>query len=80
MLLTCTHTEVSLFSMEKNKSISLKVHSPVISKGHEQTPIAISCHPVSPVVISVSNAIIEHDLRMRKPINVNFITPPAYGI
>jgi hypothetical protein len=40
----------------------------------------VSAHPVSPYVISISNAIIEHDVRMRKPINVNFITPPAYDV
>jgi WD40 repeat protein len=72
VLLTCTHNEVSLFNLTKGKSIPLK--------GHESTPIAVSAHPVSPYVISVSNAIIEHDVRIRNPINVNFITPPAYDI
>ena len=72
VLLTCSHHEVTLYNLVKNKSISLK--------GHETTPIAASAHPISPYVVSVSNAIIEHDVRMQKPINVNFITPPAYDI
>jgi WD40 repeat protein len=72
VLLTCSHNEVTLYNLTKNKSISLH--------GHESTPIAVSAHPVSPYVVSVSNAVIEHDLRMRKPINVNFITPPVYDI
>lgn len=72
VLLTCSHNEVTLYNLTKNKSIPLK--------GHESTPIAVSAHPVSPYVISVSNAIIEHDVRIQKPINVNFITPPAYDI
>ena len=72
VLLTCSHHEVTLYNLTKNKSIALK--------GHETTPIAASAHPVSPYVVSVSNAIIEHDVRMQRPINVNFITPPAYDI
>lgn len=72
VLLTCTHNEVTLFNLVKNKSIPLK--------GHESTPFAVSAHPVSPYVVSISNAIIEHDVRMRKPINVNFITPPVYDV
>jgi len=72
VMLTCTHNEVTLFNMTKNKCIPLK--------GHESTPFAVSAHPVSPYVISVSNSIIEHDVRMRKPINVNFIPPPVYDV
>jgi WD40 repeat protein len=51
-----------------------------LTQGHEETPISASAHPSSPLVVSVSNLIIQHDLRMRKPINVNFITPPVYDI
>ena len=49
-------------------------------KGHESTLYAVSAHPVSPYVVSLSNALIEHDVRMRKPINVNFLTPPAFDV
>lgn len=42
--------------------------------------ISVSCHPISPLVISVSNLVIQHDLRIQKPILVNYITPPVYDI
>jgi hypothetical protein len=72
VLLTCSHNELTLYNLTKNKSIPLL--------GHQETPFAVSAHPVSPCVISFSNIIVEHDVRMRKPININFITPPAYDI
>jgi WD40 repeat protein len=72
VVVTCSPNEVTLFNLTKNKGLALK--------GHESTPFAVSAHPVSPYVVSISNAIIEHDVRMRKPINVNFITPPAFDV
>ena len=71
-IVTCTHTEVTLYNTEKSKSMSLV--------GHESTPFFLSCHPISPLVLSCSNLLLLHDLRIRKPINVNFITPPAYSL
>jgi hypothetical protein len=52
----------------------------MLRQGHEETPISASAHPISPLVVSVSNLIIQHDLRIKKPINVNFITPPVFNI
>lgn len=72
LLVTCTHNEVTLFDIVKDKSLSLK--------GHEETPISVAAHPFSPLVTSISNLVLQHDLRVRKPINVNFITPPVYGV
>ena len=50
VLLTCSHHELTLYNLTKNRSIALK--------GHQSTPLAVSAHPVSPYVISVSNAIV----------------------
>lgn len=35
---------------------------------------------MSPLVVSVSNLVILHDLRAHKPILVNYVTPPVYDI
>lgn len=69
---TCTHTEVTIHNIEKSKSISMR--------GHETTPMFLTVHPISPLVLSCSNLMLLHDIRIQKPINVQFITPPAYGL
>jgi WD40 repeat protein len=37
-------------------------------------------HPICPLILSCSNLLLLHDLRILKPINVQFITPPAFGL
>lgn len=37
-------------------------------------------HPICPLVLSCSNLLLLHDIRVQKPVNVQFITPPAYGL
>ena len=61
-----------MHNLQKNKAMILK--------GHESTPFFLACHPVSPLVLSCSETLILHDLRLGKPVNVNFITPPAYSL
>lgn len=71
-IVSCTHTELTIHNIEKCKSVSLK--------GHESTPMFLAVHPICPLVLSCSNLLLLHDIRVQKPINVQFITPPAYGL
>lgn len=40
----------------------------------------LTVHPVCPLVLSCSNLLLLHDIRVKKPVNVQFITPPAYSL